>query len=343
MSQITATFSKLSLKDVKAFRLQSRPFVWVEFRNVSLYAGQKTDVQVIPLLPPLNPPLPPPPVAPRPATATDAAAKTLGDWIVVGTVTDGDGKPFPGVTIRACKVFGRMKTDVAKTTTDADGHYRIAFRLDRDFLSQFRGVMVEPVRDGFIDRELGKSGEFNALLYAGEKPRRPGDENAPEAVPENFAPGVMRRFAERDLVLGAPGRADFTLLPAGEITGEIVDRQGKPLVGCGIAVSVPGQRSPLDSVASASTDEQGRFRLKGIPFHKPLIFSVNPTGLISETLRTAPEKFPLAKTQHIRIVVQPGQKVDVRVVSPDASAAGASAPAGGALAPDRHVTGLRET
>ena len=47
--QITATFSKLALKDVKTFCLQTRPYKWVEFRNVSLRAGQKTDVQVVQL------------------------------------------------------------------------------------------------------------------------------------------------------------------------------------------------------------------------------------------------------------------------------------------------------
>ena len=43
---INATFANLSLRDVKAFRLETRPYEWVEFRNVSLQAGLKTDVQV---------------------------------------------------------------------------------------------------------------------------------------------------------------------------------------------------------------------------------------------------------------------------------------------------------
>ena len=45
--QITATFSKLSLKEIKSFRLQARPYQWIEFRNVSLHPGQKTDVQIV--------------------------------------------------------------------------------------------------------------------------------------------------------------------------------------------------------------------------------------------------------------------------------------------------------
>jgi hypothetical protein len=37
MSQITATFLKLAMKDVRAFRLQARPYAWVEFRNVAIW------------------------------------------------------------------------------------------------------------------------------------------------------------------------------------------------------------------------------------------------------------------------------------------------------------------
>jgi hypothetical protein len=45
-AQLTATFAKLSLKDIKGFRLLKRPYQWIEFRNVSLQPGKKTDVQV---------------------------------------------------------------------------------------------------------------------------------------------------------------------------------------------------------------------------------------------------------------------------------------------------------
>ena len=44
--QVTSTFDKVPLKDVKTFRFQTRPYEWIEFRKVSLYAGEKTAVQV---------------------------------------------------------------------------------------------------------------------------------------------------------------------------------------------------------------------------------------------------------------------------------------------------------
>ena len=42
LSQLTVTFSKLSLKEVQAFHLQARPYQWAAFHNVSLQAGQET-------------------------------------------------------------------------------------------------------------------------------------------------------------------------------------------------------------------------------------------------------------------------------------------------------------
>ena len=45
--QLTATFRGVSLEQIREFRFQARPYHWVEFRNVSLQPGQKTDVRVV--------------------------------------------------------------------------------------------------------------------------------------------------------------------------------------------------------------------------------------------------------------------------------------------------------
>ena len=42
ISQLTVTFSNLSLEDVKTFRVVTRPYQWAEFRNVSLQPGQES-------------------------------------------------------------------------------------------------------------------------------------------------------------------------------------------------------------------------------------------------------------------------------------------------------------
>jgi hypothetical protein len=43
-----ASFDALPLSAIKEFHLQLRPYSWVEFKNVSLHRGRKTNVKVIP-------------------------------------------------------------------------------------------------------------------------------------------------------------------------------------------------------------------------------------------------------------------------------------------------------
>jgi hypothetical protein len=42
-----AVFQNLPLSSIKEFQFQVRPYYWVEFKNVSLQSGQKTEVQVV--------------------------------------------------------------------------------------------------------------------------------------------------------------------------------------------------------------------------------------------------------------------------------------------------------
>ncbi|UCE48442.1 MAG: hypothetical protein JSW47_22960, partial [Phycisphaerales bacterium] len=46
IDQLTASFKNLKLEQVKEFQFQIRPYTWVEFKNVSLRPGLKTDVKV---------------------------------------------------------------------------------------------------------------------------------------------------------------------------------------------------------------------------------------------------------------------------------------------------------
>jgi hypothetical protein len=41
--QLSFTFEKLPIKQIKAFRFQARPYYRVEFRNVALQPGNETD------------------------------------------------------------------------------------------------------------------------------------------------------------------------------------------------------------------------------------------------------------------------------------------------------------
>ncbi|MHB0957581.1 MAG: M56 family metallopeptidase [Pirellulaceae bacterium] len=232
----------------------------------------------------------------------------VGNWIIKGIVTDADGKPLEGVPVRVRTELAPT-LDIATAKTDAKGIYRVAFPLNLTTLAAFRGVWAEPVLEGFTERDLAKSGEFNVLLRAGEEPRRPGDENAPYVGPETPAPGLIPRFAERDLLPsppgvapGNPGVADFVMLKAGEIIGEIITSAGKPAPPHWIAVATPEQR-PGFNVAIEKSDADGRFRLKGIPPNKPLIFTANLDGKPGETSKSGEVKLEQAGPHKIRIIL----------------------------------------
>jgi hypothetical protein len=45
--QTTAKFDQLPLSEVQEFQFQVRPYSWVEFRNVSLEPGRRTQVEIV--------------------------------------------------------------------------------------------------------------------------------------------------------------------------------------------------------------------------------------------------------------------------------------------------------
>jgi hypothetical protein len=230
-------------------------------------------------------------------------------WSVNGTVTDADGKPLADVPVRV------STNQVLKTNkTDAKGEYYVAFSLPLQLLAHWRAVTVEPVLEGFTERDMAKSGEFNVLLRAGEVPQR-----VRLADDLDFQPGPIPRFAERDLLPsqrgaspGKPGRADFVLLKAGEITGEVIFADGKPAPPHWIAAATREQR-PGHNVAIQRSDDKGHFLLKGIPTNKPVILTVNPDGKPGETSKSAEQKFEQAHEHKLRIVLPVDGKGELKI------------------------------
>ena len=76
---------------------------------------------------------------------------------------------------------------------------------------------------------------------------------------------------------GKPGRADFVMLRAGEITGEIVTVDRKAVPPRWIAAATPEHRLGHNAAIELG-DPQGHFRLKGIPANKPVVLTVNSEG-----------------------------------------------------------------
>jgi beta-lactamase regulating signal transducer with metallopeptidase domain len=114
--QLTEEFSGLSPADVKVFRVQTRPYQQVEFRNVSLRPGQQTDVQVVEAA-----------ETPHRATTPSGPRKTTtrGQGLPLeGTVTDRDGKPIARAWVGQGE--DRCRPYTVETQTDPQGRYRFA-------------------------------------------------------------------------------------------------------------------------------------------------------------------------------------------------------------------------
>jgi hypothetical protein len=193
------------------------------------------------------------------------SGESLKTWTVKGTVTGKDGNPMADVPIRLRTAF-HPTIDVVATKTDAEGNYRVNFRLDLRTIARYRGFFVEPALDGFTERDAEESGLFEALLYQGDKAHSVKVRRYPPmwitgSIAGENEVGPIRRFSKRDLVLGQTARADFVMLPASVITGEIVDPDGKPLALRYISVSAPDTTRPrgYETVASTQSDKKGRF------------------------------------------------------------------------------------
>lgn len=226
----------------------------------------------------------------------------FGAWIIQGRISDADGRPLKDVQVRVA-----ANEELKTGNTNAKGEYEVTLSLPLRLLAHWRAVTVEPVLEGFTERDMAKAGEFNVLLRAGELPqhvRLAGD--------ESFRPGPIARFAERDLIPskpgvspGTPGRADFVMLQAGEITGEIVTANGMPAPSHFIAATTrearPGRHAALEK-----SDALGRFRLKGIPTNKPVVLTVNPDGKPRETSQSPELRSEDTGKYRIRIILPTG-------------------------------------
>ncbi len=71
---LSAMFSGLSLKDIQVFRLQSRPYQWLEFRDVSLHPGHKTRVTTVVSVPLFEPKARPVRIGTQAASPIDSEA-----------------------------------------------------------------------------------------------------------------------------------------------------------------------------------------------------------------------------------------------------------------------------
>jgi protocatechuate 3,4-dioxygenase beta subunit len=170
--------------------------------------------------------------------------------VVTGTVTDGAGRPMPGVEIVGTCVYISMASD-GRAVSGADGRYTVRFGPTMGVpgreTSFFQSAFVNAHRPGFYERDLGHSSQFHALSKLSDYPdRRPNP-------------------TYKVLLANTPYTLNFVMLPAAVVKGRLVDAEGRPLIGWRANVAGEHGLPPYNVVASAETDRDGRFRLDNVP------------------------------------------------------------------------------
>ena len=191
----------------------------------------------------------------------------------------------------------------------------VPIRLDLRTIAEYRGVFVEPALDGFTERDFENAGLFDALLRTGEQPNRVVVWKYPPmwlvgGIAGKNKTGPIRRFSKHELIVERPARADFVMLPASVITGQIVGQDGKPQASHYVSVTAPDAIRPrgYETITDARSDKKGRFTLTNIPAGAPLNFKATSPGKPRVTSKSATQIFGLAARYGIRIVTDHGGK-----------------------------------
>jgi beta-lactamase regulating signal transducer with metallopeptidase domain len=170
-------------------------------------------------------------------------------WSVIGRVTDGQGQPLAGVTVRAHCGWGTLR-ETGSATTGSDGRYELHF--GPGMFSQDRSM----VQAATISVDL--AGHFEQNLH------RQGDLLAAYELPAGEIGWGDK--TEADVFLpGQPKQIDFVMVPAASFRGIVMDADGKRLAGVRVALTGPDLPPSSNVIDSVRTDDQGQFEIRDIP------------------------------------------------------------------------------
>lgn len=216
-------------------------------------------------------------------------------WKAIGRVTDAQGDPIQGATIRAHCGMGTLRQS-GSATSGPDGQYELRFGpgmwSNNPKLVQAATISVQ--LDGHFERNLHRQGD---LIAAFEKPD--GEVGWGKQIGDLFLPGQAKTI-------------DFVMVPSTSLRGAII-HNGKP--ASGYRVSMTGDDLPPSSsvIANGKTNEKGEFEFKDLPTGYKFQFKVEPPEAKSPWLAwaSAPITFTHGETgdTHFEYVVD-GKPVD---------------------------------
>src|SRR5688500_3664640 len=188
-------------------------------------------------------------------TAADpATTPPQKPWLATGTVLTSSGEPLPNVDIIAHTGMGSRRVG-GRTTTRPDGTFELPF--GPGFWSKdgegFQVATISVHKDGWFETNLYRQGDLVAAFKLPKGEIGWGKKTTNDV----FLPGQAKTLK-------------FTMAPAAEIKGRLVDRTDAPLPQ--VRVGLTGNTLPPSSsvFAEIKTNERGEFTFKNLPTTLPL-------------------------------------------------------------------------
>jgi hypothetical protein len=152
-----------------------------------------------------------------------------------------------------------------------------------------QAATVFAVKSGFVEQHLCRAGNLAMSDMSDDDPDF-------EKLTEHYA-GVVRAGHEYK-------NLDLVMLPAARVEGVLVDADGKPFASKSIYIDVADEALPPSSsvLASAQTDERGRFAFDAVPTDLACWFSISEFPKHRGDINSEPLTLDRAETFRFRVV-----------------------------------------
>ena len=193
---------------------------------------------------------------------------------VHGRVTDSDGKPVEGVTVRAATGIGTLRRGGA-ASTDAEGRYRLPFRAGITLLEDYaplnvglQAAIITAHKPGWYETNLNRQGGLQM-----------SDQTPKELMNED---GGGLESIDSVIFPNQPREVNFTLAPAVVIEGEFVGDGTGEIENQSLTLNGDELPPASSAFASVTTNKDGKFEMDGVPPGKPWWFEMRIHGTRGE-------------------------------------------------------------
>ncbi len=233
------------LSEISLFRFETRSYEWVDFKNVSLRPGMKTEVQVD---------------VGDSESNTDIRKEGLTApgkvFSIYGTVTDEQGNPISDVKVSAsCGMDTLFRT--GETITGKNGRYKLYFSPGMNFRIKdtdqwgvgFQAATIYAQKSGLYEANLCQHGN---LAMSGRA---------------DYADYYKKqvKYYKGVVLPEKPYRLDFVMLPEATIRGKLVDKKGNPISGEEIWLAGNELYPSTSVLETIQTDKDGMFTVDSVP------------------------------------------------------------------------------